>query len=215
MKEEVSKWVKTIRIVLFVFLLFSVYLYLRRGYYNLYIINKVFGSTAVILSGFTLLIKPLSRKIEKLNQYVNIRRHLGLSALFMAMVHMIIPAILLPEKFPLSWYQNEITPVIFGVLAILIWIYLAYISSNEKIRKMGLDVWRKHQSFLGKAAFLAILLHLVVMKYQGWINWWNGKVKVSPELANPSYPPASTFVLIFMLVVILCRIFHFIRSKNT
>lgn len=215
MKEEISKWAKTIRIVLFVFLLFSLYLYLRRGYFNLYIVNKVFGSTAVVLAGLTLLIKPLSQKIEKLNQFMAIRRYLGLSAFGLVLAHMIVSIGFLPNKFPLSWYQNEIIPVIFGLLAILMWVYLAYISSDEKIRKMGLEIWKKHQNIFGKVAFLAIFLHVTVMKYQGWINWLNGKVKASPELVNPSYPPASIFVFIFMLCVIFYRILLHFKSKNT
>ncbi len=215
MKEETDRWTKAIIITLFVFFLISLYLYLRRGYYNLYIVNKVFGSVAVVLAGFTLLIRPFSQKIEKLTQFMTIRRHLGLSAFGMAITHTVVSALFLPKKFPISWYQNEIVPIIFGLLAIFLWVYLAYISSNEKVRKMGVEIWKKHQSFFGKAAFLAIFLHLVAMKYQGWINWWNGKIKATPELANPLYPPASIFVFIFMLVVILYRIFHFLRSKNS
>lgn len=50
------------------------------------------------------------------------------------------------------------------------------------------------------------------MKYPGWIKWLNGQVKASPELANPSYPPASIFVFLIMVGVVLYRTIHWLRK---
>lgn len=205
-REDISRWTKSILIALIVFSLFSFYLLERRGYYNLYIINKVFGSTAVVLAGMTLLIGPLSQKFSIFAKAINIKRHLGLLALGFGLAHITASIFFLSARFTFTWYIREAIPVAFGVFAILVWFYLASISQNNKIHQMGVELWQKHQSVGAKIAFLAIFLHLTIMKNQGWINWWQGKIKQTPELANPNFPPASLFVLFFMVGVIIYRL---------
>lgn len=216
--EDLKRWLRSLTVSLLVFLLVSVYLFLRRGYYNLYIVNKVFGSTAVILAGITLLIGPLSRIFpHRLSRLMTIRRDLGLTAMGFAIAH-VIASLLQQAKFPFpSWYLEEWVPVTFGLIALIMWVYLTTISKNSKIEQMGTEHWKRNLSIFGQLAFLSIFFHVTVMKYQGWIRWFQGLVKQTPELANPQYPPASLFVFIFMLSVIIFRVTLFFtqRSKHT
>lgn len=206
-KEELRRWGKSVLIAGIVFLILSLYLYARRGYYNLYIINKVLGSSAVVLAGITLLIGPLSKKLPTFARYMTIRRHVGLLAFFVALLH-ITASLAQTQRFEwFSWYLNEWVPVTAGLVAITVWSYMTYLSRNKKIQEMGADIWKKYLSIAGKAGFLAIFLHLSIMKYEGWLRWWNGLVKQTPELANPSYPPASLFVFFFMVTIIVYRVF--------
>ncbi|MBI2430911.1 MAG: hypothetical protein HYV39_02770 [Candidatus Levybacteria bacterium] len=207
--KDKSRWIRSISIGLFIFLLFSLYLFARRGYYNLYIINKVFGSTATVLAGVTLLIGPLSKRFPFFAKGMTIRRQMGLLAFVLALIHVVISTLFLPNKFPVSWFTKEWLPITFGVLAVITWVYTAYISRNSKIKELGATVWGKRLSISGQIAFLFIFLHLVVMKSEGWTRWFQGLVKQTPELANPSYPPASLFVLLTMLIVIIFRVYIF------
>ena len=211
--ESMRRWIKAIAISLVVFLIFSVYLFLRRGYYNVYIINKVFGSTAAMLAGITLLMGPL-RRISFVASLMTIRRHLGLLAFGFAILH-VIASLAQSDRFAwFSWYLSEWVPITFGVVAIFVWAYMTYISRNRKIEELGVDVWKNRLSLAGKIGFLAIFLHLVIMKYQGWIRWFTGQVKASPELANPEFPPASLFVFLCMVFVIVYRLALFISRKR-
>ncbi len=206
-KELIREWVETLLVTGVVFTAFSLYLFLRRGYYNLYIVNKVLGSTAVILAGLTLILGPLARTSDRFDRFVVLRKSLGLTALGLALAHSLASTLFLSHRFPLSWYQKEWLPISFGALALLIWLYLARISRVSAIKKLGSAVWRSRQSLGAKIAFIAIFLHLVLMKYPGWIRWWQGQVKPSFELANPGYPPASLFVFLIMLAILLYRKF--------
>ncbi len=210
---DISKWLKTLPITLGIFFTFSLYLFLRRGYYNLYIINKAFGSTAVVLAGITLLLGPLAQKYPSLNNLNLLKRQLGLSALASALLHL-IATYLQSSRFTPSWYKDQWLSVNFGIIAVTIWFFLAYLSSNKKVEDLGFASWKRLQSIGGRVAFLAIFLHLVLMKYPGWIKWLNGEVKKSPELANPSYPPASIFVFLFMVGVILFRLKNYVAVKK-
>ncbi len=214
MLEEEKKWMKSIGLSLLAFLVFSVYLYLRRGYYNIYIINKVFGSSAVILASLTLLIGPL-RKLPLFMRMMLYRRQLGLIAFLFAILHVIFSLLQL-KRFPFpTWYLSEWLPITFGILAVLVWLYMTYISRNSKIKELGVDIWKKRLSLLGHVGFIAVFFHLVVMKYQGWIKWFQGQIKTSPELAHPSYPPASLLVFIIMAGILLFRLLHHFQRKST
>lgn len=206
--EEINRWLKSIAISFVIFFILSLYLFLRRGYYNLYIINKVLGSSAIVISGFTLLVGPLSKRFPYFTKFMTIRKHLGLSAFGLALLHILV-SLLQQERFPFpTWYIRELIPVTFGILAILLWSYMTYISRIEKIKVLGVEKWKKRLSLAGQLGFLAIFLHLTIMKYPGWLRWASGQLKSSPELANPSYPPASLFIFIIIVAIILYRIKH-------
>jgi len=212
--EDKKRWLRSLSISFIIFVFFSLYLYIRRGYYDLYIINKILGSTAVVLAGITLFIGPLSKRITALASFMTIRRHLGLLAFGYAILH-ILASLYQTQRFTwFSWYLEEWMPVLFGLIAVSVWGYMAYLSRNVKTQQMGVEMWKNRLSLAGKVAFFAIFLHLTVMKYPGWIRWVNGQVKQTPELANPSYPPASLFVFIFMIAVILYRIFINFRHEE-
>ncbi len=204
-REVTARWIKSIGITSVVFLFFSLYLFLRRGYYNDYIINKVFGSTAAVVAGLTLLIGPIAHRYKTFASWMALRKELGLLALGAALTHIVYSVFLLPNKFPVSWYIKEITPITLGGIAVLIWLYVASISTSKSIKSLGVDQWRWRQKVGGHIAFIAIYLHLIIMKYPGWLRWLNGQVKQTPELANPSYPPASTFVFLIMTGILIYR----------
>jgi len=204
--QEKKLWMKSFLTTVSIFFLLSLYLFLRRGYYNVYIINKVFGSTSAILAGITLLVGPLSKQFSMAMHFLNLRKHLGLTALGLGIAHTAVSILLLAHKFPFpSWFFKEWIPVAFGLLALGVWMYLWRISNVNKIQELGHSLWRNRQSVSGHIAFVAIFLHLTVMKYQGWINWFQGKTKQTPELANPGSPPASLFVFAFMIAIIIYR----------
>lgn len=205
-KEELHQWLRALAYSLLVFALFSIYLYLRRGYYNLYIINKAFGSTSAIVAGFTLIIGPLHRYFSSFAHFMGIRKELGFIAFGLAIAH-VIATLMLQDRFKFPEFYLKVNyPLYFGIISVLIWAYMAYISKSSKIKQMGSAVWIKSLSLSGKIAFLAIFLHLTVMKYPGWITWLKGQTKQTPELANPAYPPASLFVFFIMLSIIIFRI---------
>lgn len=214
--EDKKRWLKSLAISFIIFTLFSVYLFLRRGYYDLYIINKVLGSSAAVLAGLTLIIGPLSKISLYFASFMTIRRHLGLVAFAFAILHIIASLSQMNRFAWFSWYIKEWIPVTFGILAIGMWAYMTYLSRNSKIQQLGVALWKKQLSLFGQLAFLAIFFHLSIMKYPGWIRWFQGQVKQTSELANPSFPPASIFVGIFMLFIIGYRLFTlFKHGRNT
>lgn len=204
-REEIYRFGRSFIISAIIFAIFAIYLFLRRGYFNIYIANKALGSSAALLAGLTLIIGILSKKYPFLASFMAIRKNLGLSAMAFAILHIVF-SLLQQNKFPFLWYVNHWISILFGIIAITLWLYLAWISRNSKIKEMGSEIWKRNLSLFSKIAFLAIFLHLTIMKYEGWIRWFKGQTKQTAELLNPNYPPASLFVFLIMIAVILFRL---------
>ena len=211
---ETPRWVRSLIITLFIFGFFSFYLFLRRGYYNLGIINKSLGSAAAVIAGLTLCIGPLARAWTKLSTLTPLRRSLGLFAFVLAIAHTIISAFFLPNRFSLPWFLTQWPAVLAGLIAVTVWIYLSTISHDKAVKTLGSHRWITHQQYGAYIAFAGIYLHLILLKYNGWIEWFEGKTQQSAVLANPHYPPASLFVFAVMTAIIVYRIILLVRSKK-
>lgn len=197
-----SRWLKGLIISFLIFAVLSLYIAFRQGSYNLFAANRAFASTAVILAGITLIVGPLSKSYKFLTKIITIRRQLGLIAFGYALLHI---SIVFGGLDLADWI-----PISFGLVGILVWIYMAYISRNSKIIQMGTDIWKKRLSFAGLLAFAAILLHVVFNQYSKWTVYLPG-VKPTTKALHTNLPPVSLFVFLFMFVVVVYRIFVFFK----
>ena len=215
--ESLKKWVKAL---LFVFLFCTIwlgYLYIRRGSVSLSTINKMLGAGAVFFAAYTILLGPLSKRVPFFTRHMTIRRQLGLLALALAIVHVAISVFFLPQRFPLSWYQQEILPISAGIIAVLIWFYLAFISRNEKIKQMGPDKWKIALRLGANIAFIFIFFHILFLKFSDWTTWFAGTQKPTSYLKNPNLPPESLIIFLAMLAVIIYRVinnYFYHKTKN-
>ncbi len=130
-----------------IFATLSLYLYLRRGYYDFYIANKAFGSTSLIVIGIVLLIGPLSRLYQRFDTWVSYRKELGIVGFALALVHTIISLFLLPDKFAFASFfkftsiNRGLVPFLFGIGSIIIFFILTIMSFDAVIRRMDKAVW--------------------------------------------------------------------------
>ncbi len=200
-----------------IFATLSLYLYLRRGYYDFYIANKAFGSTSLIVIGIVLLIGPLSRLYQRFDTWVSYRKELGIVGFALALVHTIISLFLLPDKFAFASFfkftsiNRGLVPFLFGIGSIIIFFILTIMSFDAVIRRMDKAVWWRRQYWGVRAAALLLYLHIVVMKYPGWISWFTKGG--SSDLVRPFMPPGSLFAGSFGLFVLLVRLIELARVK--
>lgn len=194
------------------FLALSVYLFYRRGYYDFYIVNKIFAGVSAVLFGVVLLIGPLSRIFSFPDRYVQYRKELGIVAFFLAFIHGIVSLFFLPAKFPLSLYFLKLNwPFIFGLAAIIIMAAIFFISNDRVMVKMGREKWWRYQYWGARIAFSLVFLHVFIMKWGGWIKWY--QVGGGNGLARPEWPGAGLLIGWFMLFVVLFRLAEFISPK--
>ncbi|MDP1760173.1 MAG: ferric reductase-like transmembrane domain-containing protein, partial [Candidatus Woesebacteria bacterium] len=125
-----------------IYAVLSVYLFYRRGYYDLYIANKIFANVAVVLLGIVILIGPLSRFFSFPDRYVQYRKELGILAFFLTVIHIAVSLFFLPSKFSLAEFLGALNwPFIFGILASIILFGIFLISSDRVMAAIGRERW--------------------------------------------------------------------------
>src|SRR3989344_3647529 len=201
-----------IAVAAILFILFSVYLFYRRGYYDLYIINKIFAGVGTILLGLVLLLGMLCRLFKTFDKYLQYRKELGIVAFFLIIAHVLSSYFFLSDKFPQArFFSSGLWPFIFGLLGTIL-LVVEFAISNEWMRaKLGNQRWWPMQYWGARLIFIFTILHVFFMKYSGWLSWYQkGGAK---ELARPDWPGAGLIVGWFMFFVVLNRLAEAINGK--
>lgn len=194
------------------FIILSFYLLYRRGYYNLYITNKILAGTATILLGIVLLIGPLSRLFSFPDRYVQYRKELGIVAFFLALGHSLVSSFFLRSKFSLANFIEKLNwPFIFGLIAIIVLIIIFFISNNRVMFAIGKERWWRLQYWGVRLVFTLIFLHVFIMKWPSWLAWY--KKGGGKELVHPEWPGAGLLVGWFMIMVVFVRLAEFTNPK--
>lgn len=211
-KNLVSRYIKTIVFSLIIFGLLSLYIYIRRGYFTFYIVNKVVAGDAIILLGIVLLIGPITRLYDAFDHFIIYRKELGIIAFLYAFIHGMLSLFYLPEYFSISSYLKHLNTFIPGLTGLIILALLFIFSFEFIIEKMDKKIWWLLQNWGVRVGGILIILHVVLMKYSGWVSWY---IKGGgPELLRFYLPPAGLLVTSFGLLIGAIRISEFF-GKNT
>lgn len=201
-------WANTFFFSAALFILGNIYLFTRRdalnifaneASYNIFIANKVFASTAVVLIGLSLALSGLCYFWDFVDTKIIYRKYLGVMGLFYGIAHIIVTIVFLTEPFTVRDYLSR-HPIsaVFGALALIVLIYLGAISNRYAIYELGGQKWRNTMRYGGYTALLLVAVHYFVLKYNGWITWF--------KTFDPVLPPLSLLTGIFVVFVIVMRL---------
>lgn len=202
---NLMSYLKPLIVSLVIFALFSGYLYYRRGFYDLYIMNKIFAGISAVLMGSVLLLGPVSRMFDRFDGLLKYRKQIGILAFYWALAHSVASYFFLEKSFPRAYFvipQNK--PFIFGLVGIVLLTILFIFSANFLKTWITPKRWWPLQYWGIRIAFVAVALHVFVMKYKGWIEWYkNGG---SSTLQHPEIPGLGMLVGYFIAMVFIIRI---------
>ncbi len=198
-----------------IFGVLSLYLLYRRGYYNLYIANKALANAAAITFGIVLLLGPLGRYFNAFDRYLKYRKELGMTGAVVALAHGIISYFFLRDHFPWErFYTYGKIPFAFALSASLILIVLIVISNRPMMHAFGGKLWWWMQHWGVRVMFLLVALHVGVMKWSGWVSWYQkGGGAPSAALKNPWLPGAGLLIGWFIAFVLLVRIADMVHHR--
>ncbi|MBI4092903.1 MAG: ferric reductase-like transmembrane domain-containing protein [Candidatus Kerfeldbacteria bacterium] len=195
------------------FALLSLYLFFRRGYYDLFIANKIFAGVAAILFGLVLILGPLRRSFPGLQQGRDLRKEFGIVAFFLALVHSAVSSFFLESHFSRTWFVENFWSVLFGGAALVVFAILLVISYRFLRERLGMNRWRTLQNWGMRIGFLLVVLHVGVMKFPGWISWYQkGGEK---ELVHPEWPGAGLLIAWVLAFALFIRLADFLGPRAT
>lgn len=209
---QIQQYGTALGVAAFLFLVLSVYLFFRRGYYDLYIINKVVAGVAAIMLGLILLIGSLSRMFNRFDGYVQYRKELGITAYFLLLFHGFSSFFLLPDHFTQArFFGSGLWPFLYGLAATILLTFILLISNKVAMQKIGPKRWWHIQNWGIRIGFVLVALHVGVMKLSGWISWY--REGGSETLVHPEWPGAGLLVGWFMAFVIFVRLAEAANKK--
>ncbi len=199
------------------FVLFSCYLLIRRGYYfdapltadMLYVPNKALAGVGMVLLALTFLIGPITRYFDHFDTWLGYRKELGIVGAFFIVAHSIISYFLLPKKFPqekLSFLSLEFAA---GLIGAALLVFLFSISFRKMIESLGTSRWWFMQRWGLRLVILLAVIHVYDMKWAGWMKWLTRAPAVpTAELANPWMPGLGLYVGMFLGWVVIIRLYE-------
>ena len=167
----------------------------RRGWdASPYLANKVLASTAVLLVTASFLARAARRRWHWSTPGRTGPKHLGITGFAYAAAHVALTFVVQdPEKdayrFPLpEFYLDNLAAVLFGVAAFLILVNSARLSLFPGAAPVDEARLRRRRMALrcGMIAVPATIIHVVTLKYPGWIEWL--------ATMEPHLPPLSLLV---------------------
>lgn len=199
-------------------LFFGVYLWIRQGYffdaptYNgaLYLPNKALGSAAVVLIALSFFVGPVTRFFDRFDTWLQYRKEIGIVGGFLAILHGIITAFFIPERFHVSelFASGNQMVAYSGLLGALLLTLLILISLKYFIEMLGGSRWWFLQRWGLRLVILFTVLHVLPMKWVSWKNWFMFPGTASLDVAHPGMVPVSLLVMIFLFWVICIRAYE-------
>lgn len=200
------------------FVILGSYLYVRRGYLvdaplsagPFYVPNKIIAGVGVLMLSLVFLIGPVTRYFNKFDHWLNYRKEIGIVGGLLAISHGIISLWFVPAKFTPDWLLSAeaFQTTMAGLIGVLILAVLSVISLKTMIEKIGGSRWWFLQRWGLRVVVFMTLLHVIPMKWSGWVKWFESGVKQTPELLNPWMTPASLLVVLFLVWVVVVRMYE-------
>lgn len=203
-------------IALILLIIFGSYLFFRRGYLFdapltadiLYVPNKVLVGTGTVLLAFAFLIGPIVRYFDRFDQWIGYRKEIGIVGAVLALSHAFISYFFLPLKFPHAKLNFASLEFAAGLAGAFLLLFLVIISFKKAIDFLGGSRWWFLQRWGLRLVILFTLIHVYVMKWNGWVKWWRDGGVPNAELAHPLIPGLGLLVTMFLTWVVIVRMYE-------
>lgn len=190
-------WGHTILISIFLYIFFLLFTYLVEGKWELLIISKALAGTSAILFGASFSLSGFCYYFDFLDHKICYRKYLGLAGFWFALFYSISLTIADPTRYLFGFFDNFFTADIFyGTVSMIIFTFIAIISNDKTMIKMGPKLWRKLMR-LGYVAWTLLVVRAWFIEKDLWSNWLN---------SYQGFPPPRLLLSFFVLAVIVFRL---------
>lgn len=174
-----------------------------------YVLDKVIAVVGMVLLAFTFLIGPIYRYFNAFDYVIQYRKEIGIVGGFFALFHPLLAYFFLPLTFPQS--EIPLTSVTYGtgLAGSLVVIFLIFISFQNAIILLGANRWWFLHRFGLRLVILFAVIHFFCIEWNTWMQWLTQSAgKPSAELLHPWMPEPTTFAGLFVVWVVIVRLYE-------
>ncbi|OGG30079.1 hypothetical protein A2973_02510 [Candidatus Gottesmanbacteria bacterium RIFCSPLOWO2_01_FULL_49_10] len=164
-------------------------------------LNQSLAASTLVLLGVVLLLGPLARLYGIFDGFLKYRKELGVMTFFTGAAHVYLVMFPLARRGPFGFYLAQPVSAYAGLTGLVIMFILLVLSVSVVERAIGTRVWWKLQYWGARLAFVAIVLHALVLKYAGWGRW------ISQRMGLPPLGFLAGVFAAFVLVVRISEVF--------
>lgn len=180
-----------------IFCLLVIYTTVYNSAFNLPAFSQALAGTAAVLIGLSFAMSGFVYYFDFLDTRLAYRKYLGLTGFWLALGYSLSLCLTNPDRYFFHFFEYANTAdVRLGLLAMAIYTFMALISNNRAIKKLGPRTWR-YCLRLGYLAYALLIIRAYIMEQDLWTGWWQ-----SPQ---GSLPPPRLIITLFALAVILFR----------
>lgn len=182
---------------------FSWYTVLVGSTQGLSILNRTMSSGTLFLLGFLLLFGPFSRVFGGAwSKLFILRKEIGVLTFFTGLLHVYLSMFPLARNGPWGFYVGRPWSAYSGLLGIVLMAILFLFSFTKLERLLSPRVWWRLQYLGARTAFIAIVLHTMLLRWSTWQTWLSKWILRQ----DVGLPPMALLTVVFAWYVILVRL---------
>ncbi len=170
-----ANWISVVIAFVVFFGIIGYFVILRGRSFDLDFSNRAFAIGSVFLIGFSFILGPLARFFPKtFVPKLEYRKPLGLWGYGFAIIHILLSLLIVePEVF-----AGSRLALISGMLAILIFSFVAFSSTVKSINAFGFERWQQIQR-TGYLAYILVILHFSLLEGGEFIGRQLGQITLT------------------------------------
>lgn len=198
-KKEWELWLNAFTVGAVMFALMSLYMFLGGSEYDAFTINRIIAGVSLGLIGLSFILSGVCYFWDRFDSWIIYRKFLGLLGFGMALAHVYVTMFVLQERYPMNeWLGERLVTFSFGLAATIIFTIMAAISNQWAAKKVGGRWWRLILRWGGYTAYIFVLAHVVLLKYERWLRW--------AQSGDSWLPPLGLLGALFIIIVLGMRV---------
>ena len=167
-------------------------------------ISKALAGTSALMFAASFSLSGFCYYWDFLDTKIGYRKYLGLVAYWLALAYSISILIINPDKYLFNIINNLFTAdVFFGLLAMIIFSFVAFISQDKIMIRMGPKKWR-YSLRLGYLAWILLAIRAWFLEKEIWSEYFQ---------ALEGFPPPRLLLSLLVIAVIIFRVSIDISKK--
>ncbi len=196
-------WIHSLGLASVLFMFFLGYVFLESGSFSLLSVSMATAATAAIMIGLSFALSGFCFYFDFLDRKIAYRKYLGLVGFWFALTYSIMLLFVDPNRYFYGFFVNVLSAdFILGLTAMSIFTFMALISNNWAMKKLGVKRWR-YGLRLGYLAYLLLIIRAMVLDHDIWIAWFHSPVTL---------PPVRLIISIFATIVLVFRLSMVIKT---
>lgn len=202
-------WINCWLLSLIIYDIFLLYGYFQSISQVNVLIGQAAAATASVMIGSSLALSGFCYYFDFLDTKLAYRKYLGLVGFWLALIYSLMLLWIEPEKYFYGFINNFWSAdFILGLSAMAILTFMAMISNNRAMKRLGVANWRRGLR-LGYLAYGMLIIRAYVLEKDIWWNWLQSLTGL---------PPMRLVITLLAIGVLVLRgsmlIYKLLKSKK-